>query len=118
MTQIQISSYVINELLSNIKEKSQKSDWVPKLCAWEKWAHFGYLYRLYLICLLLRTKYIAMQNFDRSEIIIICWIGAQVTFLIIINIKKLFFDKWKVQKNSIYLKSKSYVTLWMPLQPL
>ncbi len=27
MTQIQISGYVINELLSNIKEKSQKSDW-------------------------------------------------------------------------------------------
>ncbi len=64
------------------------------------------------------TKYTAMQNFDRSEIILMCWIGAQVTFLIINNIKKIFFDKWKVQKNSISLKSKFDVSLWMPLQPL
>lgn len=56
ITQIQIRGYVINELLSNIKEKSQKSDSVPNLCAREEWAHFSYLYVLYLICLFLSIQ--------------------------------------------------------------
>jgi len=58
---------------------------------------------------------------DPSEITLI-WFDAQETFSIIINVKKplcyfIFFyfsgsfDKWKAQKNRIYLKLKSLVTL-------
>ncbi len=59
---------------------------------------------------------------DSSEIIQY-WFGAQETFLIIINVKtvvwlkswsRLFFfrvlDEYKIQKNSIYLKYKYFVT--------
>ncbi len=63
-----------------------------------------------------------------SEIILICWFAAQERFLIIINVENScaaqyfcgnrdtfyfsgFFDALKVQKNSIYMKYKSLVTL-------
>jgi len=65
-----------------------------------------------------------IYDLDDLEIIVICWFGAQETFLIIINDEKLcfliflwelwyifIFDEEKVQKNSIYLKEKSFVTL-------
>ncbi len=46
---------------------------------------------------------------DPSEIFLICWFGAQKTFLCFIFLWKLtlfsgFFDQWKIQKNSMYLK--------------
>ncbi len=37
-----------------------------------------------------------------SEMILICWFGAQETFLIYISLG--FFNKLKVQKNNIYVK--------------
>ncbi len=44
-----------------------------------------------------------------QKIFLICWFGAQKTFLCLIFLWKLtlfsgFFDQWKIQKNSMYLK--------------
>ncbi len=67
---------------------------------------------------------------DSSEIILIYWFAAQETFLIIINVENccaasyfcgncdafyfwgfdMNIDEQKVQKNSIYLKYKSFVS--------
>ncbi len=62
----------------------------------------------------------------------ICWFGAQETFLIIINVKKscaawyvyenrdTFPPKihWGTEKNSIYLKQKYFITVYMSLLSL
>ncbi len=50
------------------------------------------------------------------EIILICWFGAQEAFqcwklLCCCDFFLEFFDKYKVQKNRIYLKLKSFVAL-------
>jgi len=54
---------------------------------------------------------------DPSEIIPTSCFDAQKTFIIIINIEiylffSRFFDEKKIQKNSIYLKYKAFVTVY------
>ncbi len=57
-------------------------------------------------------------SYDPSEINLICWLAAQETFIIIINVKKvvllhIFVETVildEVEQNSIYFKYKYFVT--------
>ncbi len=62
----------------------------------------------------------SLTSHNPSEIILICWFAAQETFLIIINVEKLFsliflgetgfFVKWKF-KITAFIRNKDFVTL-------
>ncbi len=56
------------------------------------------------------------MSHDPSEIILICWFGAQETFLIIINVDKFFVDLWHIFQVSLMnrkLKKQHLFEIWI-----